>query len=176
VFCFCFLSHSNYVQLPLRGGHFINEKLGAFDAPFFSISAAEAVGMDPQSRALLETTYRALENGNTMFASFYLLANSTAAGIPMEKICNSNTSVYTGNLADDYKFYTSQDIEENTKYQLMGMTGLLSGRISWFFDLKGPNFTIDTACSSSLVALDVGCQSLCSKSADMVSAGFTPSS
>jgi acyl transferase domain-containing protein len=104
-----------------------------------------------------------------LLAFFALLANNTPAGIPIEKISNSNTSAYTGNLADDYKFLTSHDIEENGKYQLMGMTGLLSGRISWFFNLKGPNFTIDTACSSSLVALDVGCQSLHSKSADMVS-------
>lgn len=51
------------LQLPLRGGHFIERDLESFDAPFFSISAAEAVAMDPMSRALLETTYRALENG-----------------------------------------------------------------------------------------------------------------
>ncbi|KAK6958414.1 hypothetical protein Daesc_001214 [Daldinia eschscholtzii] len=44
---------------PSRG----DSELGAFDAPFFSISASEAEAMDPQSRALLETTYRALENG-----------------------------------------------------------------------------------------------------------------
>ncbi|KAI1480108.1 hypothetical protein F4774DRAFT_425201 [Daldinia eschscholtzii] len=138
-------------SLPLRGGHFINQELGAFDAPFFSISASEAEAMDPQSRALLETTYRALEN----------------AGIPMEAISNSNTSVYTGNLADDYKFFTSQDIEQNSRYGMVGMTGLLSGRVSWFFNLKGPNFTVDTACSSSLVALDLGCQSLCSSTLNM---------
>jgi acyl transferase domain-containing protein len=47
----------------MKGGHFINEELGAFDAPFFSISATEALALDPHSRALLETTYRALENG-----------------------------------------------------------------------------------------------------------------
>jgi acyl transferase domain-containing protein len=52
-----------FIQLPLRQGHFIDGELGAFDAPFFSVSAAEAVGMDPQARGLLETTYRALENG-----------------------------------------------------------------------------------------------------------------
>jgi acyl transferase domain-containing protein len=47
----------------MRGGHFIKEDLGAFDAPFFSITPAEAAAMDPQQRNLLEVAYRALENG-----------------------------------------------------------------------------------------------------------------
>lgn len=38
-------------------------ELGAFDAPFFSISPAEAAAMDPQQRGMLETAYHALENG-----------------------------------------------------------------------------------------------------------------
>lgn len=58
------LKESDISKVPLKGGHFIKQELGAFDAPFFSISASEAEAMDPQSRALLETTYRALENGN----------------------------------------------------------------------------------------------------------------
>ncbi|KAL9074825.1 MAG: hypothetical protein Q9161_001963 [Pseudevernia consocians] len=49
--------------IPFRGGHFLEEALGNFDAPFFSIAAAEAVAIDPQQRLLLETAYRALENG-----------------------------------------------------------------------------------------------------------------
>ena len=43
--------------------HFIKESLGNFDAPFFSITPIEAAAMDPQHRFLLETAYRALENG-----------------------------------------------------------------------------------------------------------------
>lgn len=50
-------------QIPVRGGHFLEENLAAFDAPFFSIAHAEAMSMDPQQRGLLETSYRALENG-----------------------------------------------------------------------------------------------------------------
>jgi acyl transferase domain-containing protein len=49
-------------KLPLRGGHFLKEDLGAFDANFFNITPAEAKAMDPQHRLMLETSYRALEN------------------------------------------------------------------------------------------------------------------
>ena len=52
-----------FVKLPLRGAHFLKGDIAAFDAPFFSITRSEATGMDPQQRILLETTYRAIENG-----------------------------------------------------------------------------------------------------------------
>lgn len=57
---YTFLTHS---QLNVRGGHFLQGDLAAFDAPFFSIPRAEAVSMDPQQRGLLEESYKALENG-----------------------------------------------------------------------------------------------------------------
>ena len=47
----------------MRSGHFIEEDIAAFDAPFFSISSSDAAVMDPQQRKLLEHTYKALENG-----------------------------------------------------------------------------------------------------------------
>lgn len=43
----------------------MKEDLAAFDASFFSITADEAKAMDPQHRLLLETSYRALENGTS---------------------------------------------------------------------------------------------------------------
>jgi acyl transferase domain-containing protein len=60
-------------QLKARGGHFIEEDPAAFDAPFFSITAKEAAGMDPQQRFMLETSYLALENGKySMLFSEYI--------------------------------------------------------------------------------------------------------
>ncbi len=38
---------------------------------------------------------------------------------------------------------------------------MLSNRISYTFDLKGPSISIDTAYSSSLVATRYSCKSLC---------------
>jgi acyl transferase domain-containing protein len=50
-------------SVPTHNAHFLEEDLGAFDAHFFSITPSEALSMDPQHRGLLETSYRALENG-----------------------------------------------------------------------------------------------------------------
>ncbi|KAF7949130.1 hypothetical protein EAE96_008299 [Botrytis aclada] len=138
-------------SIPVRSAHFIDGPIDRFDASFFSLSAAEVLAIDPQCRSLLETTYRALEN----------------AGISLASISNSNTSVYTGSLSDDFKAVSSKDMEQGSKYTLVGMGSLLAGRLSWFFNLLGPSITIDTACSSSLVAFDLGCQSLVSGTSNM---------
>ncbi|MCJ1395075.1 hypothetical protein MMC18_007956 [Xylographa bjoerkii] len=114
-------------SIPLRGGHFIRDDFAAFDAPFFSITAAEAAAMDPLQRNLLEVSYRALES----------------AGIPMTSILGSNTSVHTGCFNTDFLSLISKDPERMPKYTGTGAAAsMLSNRLSWFYDLKGPNMTI----------------------------------
>ncbi|RFU36270.1 hypothetical protein B7463_g122, partial [Scytalidium lignicola] len=129
----------------VRGAHFLQHDIAAFDAPFFSISANEAKAMDPQQRMLLETTYEAFEN----------------AGIRLEDVVGSRTSCFVGSLSNDYGDNLHKDMEYSTRYHSMGsVTSILANRISWFFDLKGPSVMLDTACSSSLVAFHLACQSL----------------
>lgn len=128
-----------------RGGHFISKDLAAFDANFFSITPSEAAGMDPAHRRLLETSYKAFEN----------------AGIPMEKLSGSNTSVHTACFTDDYKQQLLKDVSQVPKYSSTGTSmAMLANRLSWFFNLTGQSYNVDTACSSSVLGIDHACQLL----------------
>ncbi|KAH6659151.1 hypothetical protein BKA67DRAFT_543724 [Truncatella angustata] len=101
--------------------------------------------MDPSQRLMLEVAYEAFEN----------------SGLPIEEVRGTNTSCYVGQFVSDYREMLFRDAESAPTYTVTGTgTSLISNRISWFFDLKGPSFTINTACSSSMVALHEGCESL----------------
>ncbi|CAN8097860.1 unnamed protein product [Discula destructiva] len=129
----------------VRGAHFVKEDLGTFDATFFGISATEAMAMDIQQRKLLEITYHALES----------------AGISMEEVYGSKTGVYSGSMADDYQQMLFKDVDDMPKYAASGAAKtMLANRISWFYNLHGPSFSLDSACSSSLTAFDFACQGL----------------
>ena len=52
-------------QMNVKGAHFLEGGIAAFDAPFFSINPAETASMDPPQRGLLETVYKAFENGES---------------------------------------------------------------------------------------------------------------
>ncbi|RYP74561.1 hypothetical protein DL769_003988 [Monosporascus sp. CRB-8-3] len=142
----------------VEGGHFLKEDIGRFDASFFNISPNEAKAIDPQQRLQLESAYEALEN----------------AGIPLEKVAGSNTSVYVGVFGKDYAEMLSRDPENAPVYTATGNGfAILSNRISYFFDLKGPSVTLDTACSASLTALHLACQSLRTGESKMAIVGGT---
>ncbi|TLD05739.1 uncharacterized protein PgNI_08484, partial [Pyricularia grisea] len=128
-----------------RAAHFLKGSISAFDAPLFSITPTEAAAMDPQQRGILENVYRALEN----------------AGVPLEKAAGSQTGVFIGCMYSDYDRMTVKDLERPTTYAALGTVySMLSNRVSWCFDFRGPSITVDTACSSSLVALHQACNSL----------------
>lgn len=154
----------------VRGGHFLKEDVGTFDAPFFSITSTEAASMDPQQRILLETAYTAFENGWHPTEALELIrADCSLAGITMEQVVGSKTSVHTGCFTRDYSILAQKDPEILSRFSITSVEGsMLSNRISWFYDLTGPSATVDTACSSSLMALHLACQCLRNKEATMV--------
>lgn len=114
----------------------------------------EVLTMDPQQRLVMENVYHAIEN----------------AGVPLARAIGSNTSVYVSGFNHDYLGILNSDPETTVKYKPTGISNsIISNRVSWFFDFKGPSMTIDTACSSSLVALHLAVQSLRSRESTMVS-------
>ncbi|KAI8628041.1 polyketide synthase [Xylariaceae sp. FL1651] len=121
-----------------KEGHFIQANVRAFDAPFFSITPAEAASLDPQQRMLLECVYTALEN----------------SGLTMDAVRGSQTGVYVGAFIWDYRDVLIKDVDAPMMYTGSGtIASTLAGRVSWFYDFQGPAMSIDTACSSSMVAL-----------------------
>lgn len=140
-----------------RWGGFIDDA-DQFDPAFFGISPREAVHMDPQQRLFLKVAWEALES-----------AGQTVAGLS-----GSKTGVFVGihNHSSDYAFLQLAAPERIDAYTGTGTAhNVVSGRLSYTFDLRGPSVSVDTACSSSLVALHLACQSLRSRECDMAIAG-----
>ncbi|PYI24538.1 putative polyketide synthase [Aspergillus violaceofuscus CBS 115571] len=129
----------------VRGGHFLEEDISLFDAAFFNFSSEVANTMDPQIRLQLETVYEALES----------------AGIPLEQIAGSRTSVYAGAFFRDYHDSLMRDPATLTRFLMTGNgSAMAANRISHFYDLRGPSMTVDTGCSTTLTTLHLACQSL----------------
>ncbi len=127
-----------------RWGSFLAD-IDAFDAEFFEISPREAAKIDPQQRLLLEVAYEALEH----------------AGIRVDSLQRSETGVFAGACAGEYGYLASSDLSQVDAWSgTGGALSIISNRISYCLDLRGPSVTVDTACSSALVAVHLGCQSL----------------
>jgi acyl transferase domain-containing protein/acyl carrier protein len=117
-----------------------------FDAAFFNLARREANLLDPQQRLLLEVTWETLEN----------------AGIDPRKLKGSQTGVYIGMCASDYLhlFLRQNHLPIDAWLSTGNAHGSAAGRLSYFFDWRGPALAVDTACSSSLVALHLAVQAI----------------
>lgn len=92
-----------------------------------------------------------------------------SAGLRLEDMKGSNTSVFAGQFTDDVRSILQEDPDLSVKYKPIGTSAaILAARVSWFYDLRGSSFTLDTACSSSIVALHTGAQDLRAGLSDMV--------
>ena len=128
-----------------RGGAFIRHDINEFDNNFFGISAVESSFMDPAQKQLLEVAYEACES----------------AGLTIDELRGSKTGVYVGNFGLSQSAMSQGEAEYVHTYTSTGSGNtILSNRISYVLDLKGPSFTLDTACSSSLYALHLACMGL----------------
>lgn len=110
----------------------------SFDPSVFGLSPREVEQMDPQQRLLLELTWEALED----------------AGIRRSDVAGTEVGVFVGASSTEYQTLRNADISGADGYSATGgALSIVSNRISYVFDFRGPSLTVDTACSSSLVAL-----------------------
>ncbi|KAL7953263.1 putative polyketide synthase [Trichoderma compactum] len=136
----------------VKGAHFIQDDVTCFDAAFFNYSGETAQALDPQFRMQLESTFEALEN----------------AGLTMEQVAGSQTSVFAGVFTHDYHEALVRDEDRLPRFMLVGTwIPMSSNRISHFFDFRGASMTLETGCSTTLVALHQAVQSLRNREADM---------
>ncbi len=121
-------------------GHFLSDyDFRAFDADFFQLSPREVEFLDPQQRLLLELSWEAMEH----------------AGLDVEALAGSQTGVFIGGFTVDHllnQFGAAARDAIGTHSAAGATLTMLSNRISYAFDFRGPSLSIDTACSSSLVA------------------------
>jgi amino acid adenylation domain-containing protein len=121
------------------------EGIELFDARFFEIAPVEAARMDPQQRLALSIAWEALED----------------AGIVPARLRGTATGIFLGVSYDDYSNRIIHDVVAVDPYVVTGgCRAIVAGRVSYFFDFRGPSLTIDTACSSSLAAVHLACRSL----------------
>ncbi len=131
----------------VKQGGFLQQPLDEMDALFFGISPREAETLDPQQRLLLEVAWEALED----------------AGLIASQLAGSNTGVFMGGFMMDHLTSQTNAFNRhliNTHSAVSFSQTLLSARLAYMLDLRGPCFTMDTACSSSLVAIHQASQAL----------------
>ncbi|WP_333618875.1 polyketide synthase Pks13 [Dietzia sp.] len=143
-------------EAPNRAGWLSEDLVKDFDAEFFGMSPREAEMVDPQQRLALELAWEALEN----------------AHIPANELKGAQVGVFIGASSSDFQSMISADSRAATPYAVTGsQNSVISGRVSYTYDFRGPTMTLDTACSSALVAVHEAVQALRGGEADLALAG-----
>jgi acyl transferase domain-containing protein/acyl carrier protein len=134
-------------KMYMRAGGFLKERIDQFDAMFFGMSPREAASLDPQQRMLLEVAWEAMED----------------AGLPVDRLAGADVGVYVGALTLDNMLTQLHPLNRDrigVHTAVSTMMTMLSNRLSYAFDFRGPSISMDTACSSSLVALHEASQAI----------------
>ncbi|KAI2635455.1 acyl transferase domain-containing protein [Xylaria nigripes] len=117
--------------------------LAAFDSGLFSMTRAEVDIMDPQQRVLLEITRECFESAGEVSWR------------------GKNVGVYIGTYGEDWNDIQYHDRQDSRLYKLTGAGDfVMSNRISYEYDLKGPSLVLKTGCSASIYGLHLAFQAL----------------
>lgn len=125
--------------------------LDAFDNRFFEIDDDQAEYLPPNARITFKAVYRALED----------------AGYLGERLRENRTPIFVGNdFSKDAIFsYTSLCLKRSNFYMTpvenqLNYPAALATRISNYFNLHGPTYSMDCSCPASGVALYNACNAI----------------
>ncbi|MGF6881637.1 polyketide synthase 13 [Nocardia sp. GAS34] len=148
----------------VKGGYLDQEVVKGFDAEFFAMSPVEVERVDPQQRLMMELTWEALEH----------------ARIPASSLKGEPVGVYIGTSTNDFMMLAVMGLGNTDPgvpasadaYAITGSSSaIISNRVSYFYDFRGPSVAVDTACSSTLVAVHQAVRDLRNGDSDLGLAG-----
>ncbi|MGV6938704.1 beta-ketoacyl synthase N-terminal-like domain-containing protein [Paenibacillus sp. CMM36] len=128
-----------------EGGYL--DEVDKFDYSFFKLTPREASLMDPNQRLFLQTAWSTIED----------------AGYGGKQLAGKKVGVYVGFSKTSFEYERLlSEVEPGAlpNFAIGNLSSIISSRIAYLLDLKGPALTIDTACSSSLVAIHLACKSI----------------
>ncbi|TID07519.1 Compactin diketide synthase mokB [Colletotrichum higginsianum] len=132
-------------HIKTQHGYFLDDSvdLAALDTTFFRMPKSEVERADPQQRLLLELTRECLESaGETEYRG-------------------KTIGTFVGCFGEDWLETLTRDSEVVGQYKITGYGDfMLSNRLAYEYDLKGPSMTIRTGCSSALIGLHEACMSI----------------
>lgn len=120
-------------------GYFLDDKIsmGHLDTSRFSLSRTDLEATDPQHRIMLEVARECIDDAGEV----------NFKGRPI--------GCYVGNFGEEFLDLRNKDPLQAGTNKPEGIGEfMLSNRVSYEMDLRGPCMTIRTACSSALVALN----------------------
>lgn len=129
-----------------KWGSFL-EGFAEFDPLFFNISPLEALGMDPQERLFLQSSWEVLES-----------AGYTRARLA--ETIDGDVGVFAGVTKTGFDQYRAEWRKQGEIVTPFTSFGGIANRVSYVLNLKGPSMPIDTMCSSSLTAIHEACEQL----------------
>ncbi|PWJ23327.1 surfactin family lipopeptide synthetase A [Branchiibius hedensis] len=122
-----------------------------FDPAFFGVTPADARSMDPQQRRFFEVAHHCLEDAGW-------------AG----RIDGSRTGVFVAIADNDY---AAADPSTSPSAVPGHVSAFAASRLSFFYDLRGPAYTVNATCASSLLAVHDACASLRAGDCEMALVG-----
>ncbi|MBE0339227.1 aminotransferase class III-fold pyridoxal phosphate-dependent enzyme, partial [Paenibacillus sp. 23TSA30-6] len=144
-------------NMQIAEGGYLDE-VDKFDYSFFKLTPREASLMDPNQRLFLQTAWSTIED----------------AGYGGKQLAGQKVGVYVGFSKTSFEYERLlSEVEPGAlpNFAIGNLSSIISSRIAYLLDLKGPALTIDTACSSSLVAVHLACKSILNGDCDMALAG-----